>query len=811
MSPPSPRRLVWLAAAASLVANACGLPTLQAERSRPRPLPQTSFIYASDGTLITSLHAEQDRVVIGPRRIPQTMKDAVVSVEDQRFWTHGGVDVKAMIRAAAVNVREGEIVQGGSTITQQYVKNTITGDERTIDRKMKEALLAFQLEQEMSKEEILAGYLNTVYFGQGAYGIQQAAREFFSKPARKLTLVESAMLAGMIASPATYDPVDSPRRALRRRNEVLQRMYELGALERQRYLRARTRRLGLQLRPEESEYPAAHFVEYVKRQILTSPRYGRTYTQRYNFLFGGGLRIHTTIDLEMQAMAEDAVNGILSQPGDPYGALTAVEPSTGFIRAMVGGRDFFAPPKRERFAKLNLATGGSTGRQAGSSFKPFALVAALENGISPQQIYQGGTTIALTDSVCRNSPTDPWVVQNYEGSAFGSVTLEAATVASINVVYAQVIRDVGPRQVVDAARRMGIRSSLRPFCSSVLGSNEVNSLEMASAYGTLANQGTHVAPVAIERIEDADGRVVFEANPKETQALSPAVAWTATDIMKGVIERGTGVAAAIGRPAAGKTGTAQQWRDAWFAGYVPQLSAAVWVGFPQGQISMVPPRTRIRVTGGSFPAQIWRSFMLRATEGLPPRDFARPPSNFVAVPIDVTQGCVATDLTPSENIRVVEFIAGTQPTRKCVVTRPEISSIPSVIGMSVNAAINLLEQAGFAAVQRTEYDPSYAPGTVIDQDPAAGTQTETGVEITITVSTDNPPLVEIPNVVGLAEANAVARLEEAGFGVKVVQAEERQKGAPPGKVLAQSPARGNERPLGSTVTITVNPPKEQGG
>ncbi|HEX6261481.1 MAG TPA: PBP1A family penicillin-binding protein [Actinomycetota bacterium] len=805
MSPPSPR-LVRLALAASLLAGACGLPTLEAERARPRPLPQTSFIYASDGTLLTALHAEQDRVVIGPRLIPRVMKDAVVAVEDQRFWTHGGVDLKAMIRAAAANVREGAIVQGGSTITQQYVKNTITGDERSIDRKMKEALLAFQLEQEMSKEEILAGYLNTVYFGQGAYGIQQAAREFFSKPARKLNLVESATLAGMIASPATYDPVDNPKRAIRRRNDVLERMYEQGTLERDRYLRARTRRLGLRLRPEDSEYPAAHFVEYVKRQILTSPRFGRTYTQRYSFLFGGGLRIQTTIDLEMQAIAEDAIDGILSQPGDPYGALTAVEPDTGFIRAMVGGRDFFAPPKEERFAKVNLATGGSTGRQAGSSFKPFALVAALENGISPQQIYQGGTSIALTDSVCRNSPTDPWVVQNYEGSAYGSVTLEAATVASINVVYAQVIRDVGPRQVVDAARRMGIRSTLRPFCSSVLGSNEVNTLEMASAYGTLANLGTHIAPVAIERIEGSDGRVIFEANPRETQAVSPAVAWAATDILKGVIERGTGVAAGIGRPAAGKTGTAQQWRDAWFVGYVPQLSAAVWVGFPQGQISMVPPTTRIRVTGGSFPAQIWRSFMLRATQGLPPRDFQQPPSDLVEVAIDVTQGCVATELTPSENIRIVEFIAGTQPTRKCVVARPEISRVPSVIGMTVSTAYELLEGAGFAVVQRTEYDPSYAPGTVIAQEPAAGSQTETGVEITITVSTDNPPLVDVPDVVGLYEGKAVAVLEEAGFAVQVVEADRPEKGTRPRKVLTQTPEPGRERPLGSTVTITINPP-----
>ena len=805
MVPSSLVRLVGLAVSCGLLLSACSLPRLEEERAKPRPLPQTSFVFDRNGKLITTLHAEEDRIVISADRIPGVMKDAAVAIEDRRFWRHAGVDVKAMFRAALANTRSGRIVQGGSTITQQYVKNTITGSDRTVDRKLKEAVLAYQLEQDMSKEEILGGYLNTIYFGQGAYGIQAAAEEFFSKPARKLDLRESALLAGLIASPATYDPIEDPKAAKERRGDVLRLMYEQGMIEYEAYREASTAKLGLDPPPPTHRYPAAHFVEYVKRKILTDPRFGATYTQRYNRLFKGGLRIHTTIDLRMQRAAERAVGGILSQPGDPYGALTAVDPRTGEIRAMVGGRDFFARRKRDRFAKVNLATGGSTGRQAGSAFKPFALVAALENGISPERVYRGGTSIAMDDPVCRNSPTEPWVVQNYEGSSYGDLTLEEATVSSVNVVFAQVIRDVGPREVVDAAKRMGIRSKLRPFCSSVLGTNEVSTLDMASAYGTLATLGSYAEPTAIARIEDADGRVLHEAKSDRRNVLDPAVAYTATGILSEVVTRGTGVAAGIGRPAAGKTGTAQQWRDAWFAGFVPQLSAAVWVGFPEGQVSMVPPRTRQRVTGGSFPAQIWQAFMVEATRAMPKRGFREPEGAFVQVPIDITRGCVATSLTPPEHVKVMKFVAGTQPTRKCVIEEPVRVAVPSVIGMSRSVATSLLEGEGFAVAVRTDYDPNYLSGTVLAQTPAAGREATAGTRVTITVSTTDPPLATVPDVVGRKSGGATARLEEEGFSVQVAMAQAHDPSVKPGRVLDQTPKGGKARPLGSTVTITVNP------
>jgi penicillin-binding protein 1A len=810
MTPPSLLRVVALTAAAALAATACRLPELPSlaeARAQAQTLPQTSFIYAADGTLITSLHAEQDRILIGSARIPRAMKDAVVAIEDRRFWTHRGVDVRAILRAARANAAEGEIVQGGSTITQQYVKNTITGTERTVDRKLREAFLALQVEKEMSKEEILGAYLNTVYFGQGAYGLRSAAKELFRKRVIDLTLAESALLAGMIASPGSYDPVDNPEAALARRNLVLERMHEEESIDASELLEARTQPLGLRLAREKRRYPAAYFIEYVKRQILSDQRFGRTYTQRYNFLFAGGLRIYTTIDLDLQAAAEEAVNGVLSQPDDPSGAMTVIDPRTGHIKAMVGGRDFFAQPRDDRHAKLNLATGGSTGRQAGSSFKPFALVTALEQGLSPETRYAGGSSIALSDPVCRNSPTDPWVVSNYEGSAYGSLTLEEATVRSVNVVYAQVIRDVDPRRVVETAKRMGVASRLRPLCSAVLGANEVNTLEMASAYGTLATLGTRVRPVAIERIEDAGGGVLFEANPAEDLVVSPGVAWQTTEILQEVVDRGTGVAARLpDRPVAGKTGTAQLWRDAWFVGYIPQLVAAVWVGFPEGQISMVPPRTRIRVTGGSFPAQIWRSFMLAATEGMPVEEWAKPEAGFVTVAVDVTRNCVANEHTPEENIEVLEYVAGAQPRTPCpLLAQPEAGAVPSVVGMGVDAATDVLEGAGFAVSRTTAFDPAYEVGTVIGQSPAAGTEAGPGTRVEIVVATDAPPIEQVPGVLGMTQPKATDALEDAGFAVSILIAPAFDKKVKPGSVLAQTPGGGQERPLGSTVTITVNP------
>jgi len=805
-SPARRLRATGLGAVLALLLSGCGLPNLDEERAADTSLPQTSFVYDADGRLLTALHAEQNRVLIPPGRIPQSVKDAVVAVEDQRFWTHAGIDLKALLRAAYANATEGRVVQGGSTITQQYIKNTIVGPERTIQRKVREALLAYQLERRLSKEQILGRYLNAVYFGRGAYGIQQAARSFFSRPARRLTLPQSALLAGLIASPATFDPVDHPEAALARRNEVLQRMRQQGMLDAAAYADARRTPIRLNLEEEVTRYPAAHFVEYVKSLILGDRRFGQTYTQRYNLLFGGGLRIETTIDLDLQRAAEEAIDGILAQPGDPYGSLVAIDPRTGAIRAMVGGRDFFATEDDDPFAQVNLATGGITGRQAGSAFKPFALVGALESGISPQQVYAGGTSITMSDPVCRTSPTEPWRVENYEGSSYGSLTLEQATIQSVNVVYAQLIRDIGPDRVVEVAKRMGIRSPLRAYCSAVLGSNEVSPLDMAAAYGTLANEGVRVPPVAIARITDASGKVLYDANPRQIQAVEPGVAWTTSQILRKVILYGTGRSANIGRPAAGKTGTAQQWRDAWFVGYVPQLVAATWVGFPSGQISMVPPTTRIRVTGGSFPAQIWRAFMQVATEDMPVLDFDRPESDVVTLAVDTTRSCIATAHTPPEVVKVVQYPSGTEPTEFCPdPAPPPLTEVPSVIGLPVLEAADVLGAVALGIDPTEEYVPGARDGTVLRQDPAPGDEVAEGTAVSVVVSTVRPPAGVVPDVYGLREEVAAGRLVAAGYEVVIEEAPEHDVSVKPGRVVGQTPVAGEEHPPGTTVILSINP------
>jgi membrane peptidoglycan carboxypeptidase len=339
------------------------------------------------------------------------------------------------------------------------------------------------------------------------------------------------------------------------------------------------------------------------------------------------------------------------------------------------------------------------------------------------------------------SPEVPWDVENYEGAGYGgSVSVEQGLINSVNVVYAQIIRDVTPRRVVEVARRMGIRSPLRPYCSAVLGANEVNTLEMASAFGTMANEGTHVEPIAIARIEDAEGDVVFEADPRSREALSPAVAGTATRIMQRVIEEGTGTAADIGRPAAGKTGTAQEWRDAWFIGFVPQLSAGVWVGYPEGQVPMVYPRTRIsRVYGGSYPAEIWHAFMTAMSERLPLRDFAEANQEYVTVAVDITQGCVATSFTPDEYVRYIQFLAGTEPTDACPIESAETvvtteGRVPSVLGLSSEAASEILEEAGYGVEESFEPAAGYPADSVVDQSPPPGTPVEPGSVVLIIVS-----------------------------------------------------------------------------
>ena len=717
---------------------ACSLPRLQDYPERP--LAQTSFLYASDGTLITSLHAEEDRVVLTASQMTPGIRAAVVAIEDRRFYEHHGVDPEAILRAAVNDVRSGHVVEGGSTITQQLVKNLYTGDDKTIGRKIDEAILAWQLEQRMTKDEILTEYLNTVYFGEGAYGIQAAAKTYIGVDASSLTLAESAMLAGLITAPNHFDPYVRPASAIGRRNVVLGLMREQGDISTRAYERALHERLMLRHDRAEVRYPYPYFVDYFKRWFLTNPAFGQTYDDRYRLLFTGGLRITTTLDPGVQAAAQDAVSSALPYPSDPDAAVTVLDPRTGYVRAMVGGdpRDYWA---NDAAGRVNLATGaGGSGRQTGSAFKAFALVTALEQGISPD------TTFAAPASIDIPLPDGAtWHVTNAEGNGYGTMSLRSATVYSVNTVYAQLIERLTPEAVVETAERMGMRccpkvaspkTPLLAYPSAVLGANEANTLEMASAYGTLATGGRRVDPVPAVTVTDPSGKVLWQADPRPQQVLRPDVAAAADGILQDAVLYGTGTAANIGRPQIGKTGTDDNHDNAWFVGSVPQLTAAVWVGFHQGQIPMEPPRTRITVFGGTFPAQIWRLLMLRATANLAPEQFPTPEVRYVDVAVDVTQRpyCLPNENTLPIDVQVLHFISGTEPSQVC--TSPKAVQrviVPSVVGFAEDEARTTLEQSGFYVQVRSEASTQPA-GTVIYQDPSGGLTEPQTSTVTITIA-----------------------------------------------------------------------------
>ena len=709
-----PIALAAIAVVFTMLASGCGLPNIAGLKLTIPALPQTSLLFDDHGQLITSLHAGENRTLVPIGEIPTVLQDAVIATEDQRFYQHHGIDVKAIVRAAVRDATSGRVEQGGSTITEQLVKNTITGSDRTVTRKIKDAILAYKLEDKYPKSKILEMYLNTVYFGQGAYGVQAATHTYFSESVADLTLPQAATLAGLISSPENYDPVFHPDLAIVRRNLALAQMDLLGMIDRPQYLVAVAAPLGLKVYVQR-HYPAAYFVDYVRKWFLQNPAFGSTYQQRYDKLFTGGLRIYTTVDLKLQQEAEQAVGSILTEKGDPYGAMTVSDPNTGEIKAMVGGRDYFS--EKDPFAKLNLATGGATGRQAGSSFKPFALVTALDQGITPQQVYSAPGHIDIQLPRGYNPPV--WPVSNYEPGGRGSETLEQATIHSTNTVYAQLIMQVGPANVVRTAREMGITSPLAAVPSAVLGSNDVNTLEMASAYGTLATMGSHTPPVSVTKITDASGRIVFRGTPDLQPVVNPAVAWTTDQILEKVVQEGTGTAANIGRPAAGKTGTAQDWADAWFVGYVPQLVAAVWVGFPKARVPMVTPRVRIaHVAGGTWPAAIWHAFMTKALKGTRAKDFVKPPIGYVDVGVDLIGMCLPNHWTLPSSVQVIHFIAGTEPTQVCTQpSGPQVIPVPSVVGLLASDAENTLASYGFAWT----LDPSSTQdGMVTTQDPSGG-------------------------------------------------------------------------------------------
>jgi len=624
----------------SLLSSGCALSPVELEAQKP--LAQRSTIVASDGSLLARLFRENRSLVALDEMAPHVI-DAVLAAEDARFFQHGGFDLRSIVRAAAVNLSEGETQQGGSTITQQYVKNTYFEEPaKTFERKAREVRLAIEIERRYSKEQILEFYLNTVYFGSGAYGVKAAAEDFFGHGVGELTLAEAALLAAVIKSPAGYDPREHGRRAIERRNYVLDRMTELGKISVEQAAVAQISGLGVQDDPPPIDTEQPYFVEAVKRQVLADRRFGSSDAARTRSLWKGGLRIETTLEPDLQRMAEAAAKGVLGRPGDPEVALVSIRPSTGAVVAMVGGRDWST-------SQVNLAlgkAGGGSGRQPASAFKPIALAAALEAGKSLDDNYAAAPGIfPLADG-------STWTVGNSEGTSGGFLSLREALIRSVNGVFARLALDIGGAAIAAQAQLMGVSADLSGHPSIALGAEEVSVLDMAASYATLANHGNAIEPSTIKSVTLPSGEVVVPQQKHQDNALSPGNAFLITKAMEQVIERGTGTAASIGRPAAAKTGTSNDYADAWFVGFTPQLVTAVWVGYPQGRIPMTNVHG-IRVFGGTFPALIWRNFMLAAHQGLPVERFKLPDSAYVTIEIDPVSGLRSAPWCPGEKRRIL--------------------------------------------------------------------------------------------------------------------------------------------------------------
>ncbi len=586
-------------------------------------LPQTTIIYDAAGNQIATLHGQENRFPVKLDQVPPIVQSAVIAAEDRKFFKHGGIDPLGILRATWADVRKKGATQGGSTITQQYVKQVYVGTDPTLWRKLREAVIAIKLERKLDKRQILERYLNTVYFGRGAYGIQAASRTWFGKDVAELGLKEAAYLVGLIRSPSGGDLASDPDLAYELRTFVLQAMVETKAITPAQMAEVEAQKLESYVAPRTEldstvslqGIGAEYYVQYVREQLEAA------YSE--DFVLRQGLRVQTSLDPELQRQAYDAVYGLLDEPGDPAGSLVAID-GDGRVVAMVGGRDW-------RESQVNLAvgeSGGGSGRQGGSTFKPFALAAAVKDGYSLESSFRGPAKIVLPFADKGND----WEVTNYELASFGQVNLIDATVESVNTVYAQLVDTLGPEKVVDMAKELGITAELDPVASIALGTQNVSVMDMANAYSTLARGGVRIDPRVITKVSMND-TVLPDTQPKGIRVLEKAQADQVNFTLEQVVARGSGTGAQVdSTKVKGKTGTTEDFGDAWFVGYTRSLTVAVWMGYPEGQSQQLLNVHGVKkVNGGSLPARIFQRFV----SGLPPEndDTPTPAPEFSGTPL----------------------------------------------------------------------------------------------------------------------------------------------------------------------------------
>ena len=610
------RTLIGVGALTLLFVIVVGVAALWAFTILPRSLPsvtaletlqpiQGTKIYDDNDEPMTELHVER-RILVPLAQIPQSLRDAILATEDRRFYSHWGIDPIGVARAVIQNYRRGRIVEGGSTITQQLTKVLFLTPDKSLERKLKEAVLALELERRYSKDRILEMYLNQVYFGHGSYGVEAAARTFFGKPVSELTVKESALIAGLPRAPSNYSPFDRADAAKRRREVVLRRMVDFGVLKDEESKRLAKTDLGL-IPPERRRTTGQYFVDYVQQSL--EAKYGP------DLVLKGGLNVYTTLNPTMQLAAEQSLRDGLkalqgrsaqARPGEsPEGAVITVEPQTGYVKAMVGGSDFL----RSEFNRAVQAK-----RQPGSAFKPFIYIAALEAGFTPASQIEDSP---VSYTVGGGQPV--WKPENYDRKFRGSTTLQQAIEESVNVVTVKLQERIGLSKTIQVARRLGIASPLDVNLSLALGTSDLSLLELTSAYGVLGNQGVWMPPVTIRYVTDAQGKLLEEHVPEGREAIAPETAYVITHMLRGVVERGTGQAAkALGRPIAAKTGTTNDYSNAWFIGFTPRLATGVWVGYDR-------PRSLGKdETGSRVAVPIWVSYMGRVLGDSPKEDFPVP-------------------------------------------------------------------------------------------------------------------------------------------------------------------------------------------